>query len=121
MSIFLETHTDYCQFCQMNGIATDLLLLMSVYNLALLSLDRFLYVKKPLKYEEIVTVKRVVVVLVACWLLLIIFCLLPAFGVGKIALNTVVSTCTITISYYGPNLTFIISGSLLLQLDAVHH
>ena len=101
--------TDYvrCQLCQINGIANNLLLLMSVYNVALLSFDRFLYVKKPLKYEEVVTVKRVVVVLVACWVLFILFCLLPVVGLGEIDFGTVVSTCTINFSYYGPNIAYI--------------
>ena len=106
--IFGDTDYVRCQFCQINGVVTNTLLLMSVYNVALLSLDRFLYVKKPLKYEEVVTVKRVVVVLVICWVLFILFCLLPVFGVGEVSLGSVVSTCTINFSEYGPNLPYII-------------
>ena len=88
--------SDYvrCQVCQI-GIVMTTLLLVSVYNIALLSLDRFLYVKKPLKYEQIVTVKRVGLILVVCWALFGVFSLLPLLGVGEIFLSDVVSTCTI--------------------------
>ena len=120
---FIFGNTDYvrCQFCQVGFIYT-LLLLMSVYNVALLSLDRFLYVKKPLKYEKIVTVKRVSVVLLICWLLFTVFSLLPIFGVGQIALGEVVSTCTVSFDFetmqdsrtnYVYLLVFIMGASIL--------
>ena len=66
---FIFGSSDYarCQACQMAGIVLDVVLLMSVYSIALLSLDRFLYVRKPLDYESIVTLKRVIAILVVCW------------------------------------------------------
>ena len=106
---FIFGDTDYvrCLLCQVTGVAINFLLLMSVYNVALLSLDRFLYIKKPLKYEEVVTVKRVVVVLVACWVLFMLFSLLPVFGLGEFSLGSVVSTCTVNFSEYGSNIPYI--------------
>ena len=88
--------SDYvrCQVCQI-GIIMTTLLLVSVYNIAFLSLDRFLYVKKPLKYEQIVTVKRIGLILAISWVLFGVFSLLPLLGIGEIFLTNVVSTCTI--------------------------
>lgn len=47
---FIFGNSDYirCQVCQ-TGLIFNILLLMSVYNVALLSLDRFLYVRIPLQ------------------------------------------------------------------------
>lgn len=93
---FLFGSSDYvrCQVCHASAIVMAILLLMSVYNVVLLSLDRFLYVKIPLKYNSIVTGKRVALVLVLCWLAFATFSILPMFGVGFISFVHVLSMCT---------------------------
>ena len=102
---FIFGESDYirCQVCHLTTIIMSTLLLMSVYNVVLLSLDRFLYVKKPLNYNSIVTVKRVVAILTLCWVLFIAFSILPVFGVGFIAFAHVLSMCAIGFFSVGPN------------------
>ncbi len=53
---YIFGNSDYtrCQVCQ-TGIVFSILLAVSIHNVALLSLDRFLYIKMPLKYKKIVT------------------------------------------------------------------
>ncbi len=67
---FIFGDSDYirCINCRIFGSILRLLLYLSVNYIALLSLDRFLYVKYPLKYEKIVTIKRTVAALIVCWL-----------------------------------------------------
>lgn len=89
-----------CLVCQ-TGILLTTLLLVSVYNIALLSVDRLLYVKKPMNYENIVTVKRVLAVLICFWVFFVAFSMLPFLGIGEISLGDVISTCTIVFSSIG--------------------
>ena len=105
---FLFGSSDYvrCQVCQM-GIMLNILLLMSVYNVTLLSLDRFLYVRVPMRYEKIVTTKRVILVLTLCWFVFMLFSLLPLLGIGTIGFSQVISTCAIKASSMGPNIKYL--------------
>ena len=45
------------------------IILISIVSTTLLTLDRFLYITTTLQYNSIVTSSRVVLALVACWLL----------------------------------------------------
>ncbi len=85
----------------------SLLSLMSVHNIALLSLDRFLYVKKPLQYKNIVTVKRVSAILVLCWVLFTAFSVLPVFGVGFVHFVTVLPACVLGYEVVGLNIHYV--------------
>ena len=116
---FGETDHVRCLVCQ-SGIVLTTLLLVSVYTVALLSLDRFLYVKKPLTYGKIVTTRRVAVVLAACWMIFVAFSLLPVFGIGEIAPSGLISICALILSV-GPNSNYIylwvvIGGSCVLPV-----
>ena len=93
---FIFGNNDYarCIVCHL-AVAWSVLLLMSVYNVVLLSVDRFLYVKKPLQYKNIVTLKRVAVTLTAFWVFFIAFSILPVFGVGLIVFIEVLPACTL--------------------------
>ena len=117
---FIFGDTDYvrCQICQV-GVLMNILLLMSVYNVALLSLDRFLYVRKPLQYEKIVTVKKVAVLLVACWLLFTVFSLMPVFGLGEVSFGDVVATCSINFSSFGLNISYVYFWLFIIAVSIV--
>ena len=95
--------SDYvrCQVCYAEAVIMAILLLMSAYSVVLLSVDRFLYLKKPLKYSSIVTAKRVAGILVLCWVLFTAFSILPVFGVGFVAFAHVIAICTIVFQPFG--------------------
>lgn len=78
---FIFGSNDYvrCQVCQM-GYMLPILLLTSVYSVTMLSVDRLLYLKKPLKYDKIVTIKRTIAALIVSWVLCIVFTLLSLAG-----------------------------------------
>lgn len=105
---FVFGGSDYvrCVVCQM-GTFNNALLLMSVYNIVLLSLDRFLYVKLPLKYGEVVTMRRVFAVLVVFWSAFIGFSLLPFFGFGRISFVDILAECTIVYVSMGLNTDYV--------------
>ena len=105
---FIFGSSDYarCRVCHLTLIMS-ILLLMSVHNIALLSLDRFLYVKKPLQYQNIVTLKRVIAVLVLCWLVFTAFSILPVFGVGLVTFTEVLSACVLTWAVKGLNIHYV--------------
>ncbi len=94
---FIFGNSDYarCRVCHLTLIMS-MLLFISLHNIALLSLDRFLYVKKPLKYNTIVTERRVSAILVFSWVVFTVFCILPVFGVGLVRFSEVISICILT-------------------------
>lgn len=49
-------------------VCLNILLLSSFFTIMALSADRFLAIQKPLRYENIVTHKRVVIVIISIWL-----------------------------------------------------
>ena len=50
------------------GLVLNILFLSSFFSIMALSVDRFLAVQKPLRYEEIVTKKRVSILIITIWL-----------------------------------------------------
>ena len=90
--IFGKTDQERCFVCQI-GILNIILPWVSVHTLALMSLDRFLYLKKPLTYTSIVTPKRTIAVIVAVWALCIVLAVPTLFGFGEISFSFVVATC----------------------------
>ncbi len=61
------------------NVVLNILFLSSFYTIMALSADRFLAIQKPLRYENIVTHKRVVVVVTLIWLFSIFLALCTAF------------------------------------------
>ena len=105
---FIFGSSDYvrCQVCQ-TGLIFSILLLMSVYNVTLLSLDRFLFVRVPLQYKEVITIKRVVFVLGTCWSVFTLVSLLPLLGIGSVSYTEIISACSIRYFSTGLNAAFI--------------
>ena len=90
--IFGKTDQERCFVCQI-GVLNIILPWVSVHTLALMSLDRFLYLKKPLTYTSIVTPKRTIAVIVAVWALCIVLAVPTLFGFGEIRFSFAVATC----------------------------
>ena len=93
-SEFVFGSSDYvrCIFCSVGSVNATLPM-VSLYTLALMSVGRLLYLKKPLRYSSIVTPARVLAFLVIVWIISIIAALPPYFGFGSIVFSYAVSTC----------------------------
>ena len=84
-----------CIVCHLFGVIQNTFFLLSVYSVTLLSLDRLLYVKRPLKYAKTVTVRRTILILLFCWLLSFLLSSLPLFGVGLIDFGDLLAACSV--------------------------
>ncbi len=75
--------TDYirCQFCKI-GAAFVLLGIVSIFTVVLLSVDRLIFFRAPLRYERFVTLKKTVLALVVNWVLSIALTIPPFWGYG---------------------------------------
>lgn len=82
---YIFGNSDYtrCQVCKTGLIFTGLTVL-SLNIVGLISIDRFIFIKFPLRYNRYVTANRVLVVLIAVWLLSTFEAILPLFGFGDI-------------------------------------
>ncbi len=89
--------SDYarCQVCHTVIIITVSLIFISLFILALMSLDRLIYIKYPILYEAEVTPQRIL----PCLLVVCVFCILvslpPVFGFGEIKFSTSLSACSL--------------------------
>ena len=88
--------SDYrrCQACQTGVILVGFLLYMSMHLIALMSVDRLIYIMKPLDYEKWITVPRMVVVVIVLWVLSFILAIPPLFQFGAIGFSQYVGTCS---------------------------
>ena len=92
---FGNTDAVRCHVCQ-TGILMIILPWVSVHTLALISVDRFIYLKRPLKYSVLVTPKRTLIALTTVWIICTVIALPPLFGFGEIVFSY-------TVSSYVPN------------------
>ena len=82
-----------CQSCQAGVVIVVWLIFTSMHIIALMSLDRLVYIKKPLQYEKWITVPRLAVALVILWIFCLILSIPPLFGFGYIGFSRNVGTC----------------------------
>jgi len=92
--IFGSNDVTRCHFCQV-GVTSVIALHLNIFLVALLSLDRFLFVRFPLHYSEFVTVKMVLVTVIIIFIFCIAFSIPPVFGFGEIRFSNSISTCTL--------------------------
>ena len=93
---FLYGSSDYirCQVCQ-SGIAILVLLYVSIYSVMLISVDRFIFIKFPLRYDKVVTVKKMLAAVFLTWLVCVGVSVLPAFEFGHMRFSPSIATCII--------------------------
>ena len=104
---FIFGSSDYvrCKVCSL-GIVNVALPVVSLYTIALMSVGRFLYLKKPLQYNSIVTPARMVAILTVIWTFGVVVSLPPLFGFGSIRFSYTVATCVPVVagnSHVSPN------------------
>ena len=93
---FVFGDSDYlrCQVCQI-GLLFHIFSFASMNTIALISVDRFVYIWRPLRYHKYMTVKFVRSLIVAAWLLSIAVSITPLFGFGTIGFSNYALTCTV--------------------------
>ena len=93
-------NSDYtlCQSCQAGIIVIIWLLYSSIHIIAIMSVDRLIYVRKPLQYEKWITVPRIAAVVVLVYIVCLIVAIPPLFQFGAIQFSNVVGTCTTVFS-----------------------
>jgi len=96
---FTVGSTDYtrCQVCHTLTSAILCLVYVSLFCLALMSLDRLVYIKWPFAYSKYVSVKLILVVLLLAWIFCVIISVFPAFGIGETKYANVLSTCSLIV------------------------
>jgi len=83
-----------CKICQTSAVVLIALSLSSLHVLAILSLDRCLFMKLSLHYEIYVTVRRTTAAVVSLWVLCILLVLPPLFEFGDVRYAFPAATCT---------------------------
>ena len=93
---FIFGDNDYirCQVCQI-GLLFHTFSLASMYTVALISVDRFLYIWRPLRYKRYMTVKIVRSLIIAAWFLSIAVSVTPLFGFGGLSFGRSALSCTL--------------------------
>ena len=81
-----------CKVCQ-HGVIFSILSIGSLHHIALLSVDRFLFIYLPTNYKRWVTRQRMVIVLLAVWVLSTLIGILPLFEFGAVGYSDSIGTC----------------------------
>lgn len=113
---FGESDQIRCRVCQ-TGMVIILLPWVSVHTLSLMAVDRFIYLKQPLKYVTIVTPLRTFVALGIVWIVCFLLSLPPLFGFGEIRFAYTVANCVpflVGRTHISPNYYYI----MLLTVEA---
>ena len=90
-----------CRFCHSVIIVILALVYISLFTLAVMSLDRFIYIKWPLHYSKYITMRKTMISLAAIWLLCLAVAVLPAAGIGEIKFSNIVSSCSLITRGHG--------------------
>ncbi len=92
--------SDYqlCLTCYAGVMTIICLLYVSIHLLAVMSVDRLVYIVRPLHYDKIVTVPRTVAAILVIWILCIILSTPPSFQFGVIAFSQNLGTCSLLLS-----------------------
>ena len=80
--IFGSTDSIRCIVCYVDGVIFISLSIEIGWNIVLISVDRFVYLYKPLRYSDIITVKRTMVAIILTLVHTIAFSIPPFFGFG---------------------------------------
>ena len=90
--VFGNSDQQRCAVCQ-TGIFVIILPWVSLHTLTLISVDRFIYLKIPMKYGTMVTKLRMFVTIAVVWVFCTVLALPPLFGFGEINFSYTVATC----------------------------
>ena len=110
--------SDYirCRVCSF-GIFNICLPLVTEYTIAIMSIERLLYLKLPLKYESVVTPRRVIVAVLLIWIFCIFLSVPPLFGYGEVVFFYQIANCAISSYIEGNNVADTFFGALIVFLQ----
>ncbi|XP_078695250.1 histamine H2 receptor-like [Branchiostoma floridae x Branchiostoma belcheri] len=103
--VYSKASCDFCGFISTTLIITSVLLLFD------LSVDRYIWIAKPVKHYKIMTEKRCGVMIASSWVVAAVYSATPFFGWGSFVYNYKMCTCTLGIFtdiYFG-SVFFVIS------------
>ncbi len=92
--IFGSNDITRCKVCQI-GVISIITFNLNIFLVALLSLDRFLFVRFPLHYSKYVTVKSTVIIVIGVAVFCIAISVPPLFGFGEIRFTRPINTCVL--------------------------
>jgi hypothetical protein len=104
-----------CALCEV-GVVTHVFALNAIYTLSLMAFDRFLFIYRPLRYEQYITSVRVVMVLVLSWTLTILVGIMPVFGYGEVAFYPTFLSCLLVFRLNNSYYSLILVSVTLLAL-----
>lgn len=110
--IFGDSDYVRCQVCK-TGIIFVALTVFAVNILGVITLDRFIVIKFPLRHDNFVTVPRVIIIVIFLWMLSIFEAVLPLFGFGEITFAFSLTACSVNL-YGEGKLTSNINYMILL-------
>ncbi len=116
--VFGNSDHTRCQVCQ-TGVIFMILTVVSVNLLGLISVDRFIFIKFPLRYRKWVTFPRSLVIIALAWLFSILQGILPLFGFGEIKYAYAFAACVANLYGGSPLIPNIYYGVLLVALALV--
>lgn len=102
-----DSDSTKCKWCA-TGVVFVALCLLSLHTLALLSVDRFIFVKFSMRYHQIVTARKVVCCVLLVWVFCIAISLCPFGGFGDVYFSFSISTCTIRFETVTKNVHYFI-------------
>ena len=92
--IFGNTDIIRCRVCKL-GILFTLFALLTIHILALLAVDRFIFIKWALKYHKIVNTKYISIACLCIWIYCCIISSIPLFGFGDVTFRIDIASCVI--------------------------
>jgi len=111
--IFGQSDLVRCRVCQL-GIAIVTLPWISLHTFSVIAVDRLLYLKRPLTYDQIITPRRTLLAIVVIWVLSIAISLPPLFGFGEVQFRVSSAACVLVVVGSTPVASNSFYGLLLL-------
>ena len=79
--------------CHVHAVTVGISLNASLMNLCAISVDRYYFITRPLRYGDIVTRRRTVISIVFVWLHSVFWAIAPLFGWGEYVYEAGTATC----------------------------
>lgn len=79
--------------CHVHAVTVSISLNASLMNLCAISVDRYYFITRPLRYREIVTRRKTVVGIIFVWFHSVFWAIAPLFGWGEYTYEASTATC----------------------------
>ena len=79
--------------CHVHAVTVGISLNASLMNLCVISVDRYYFITRPLRYRDIVTRRRTVISIVFVWFHSVFWAIAPLFGWGEYVYEASTATC----------------------------